>query len=106
MLLFIRENKVWPRSLEIQGIEHTLLEPIAIDARAQFSLDTAARERALKPLQWNSIEIVAKDGQVKSFLNGVLISVVTKHDLAEAGYIGFQSEGAAVSFRNVRIREE
>jgi mono/diheme cytochrome c family protein len=105
-LLFIDENKVWPRMLEIQGAERTLLEPIAVDGHARFTVDAGARQRVLEPLQWNSVEIVSKSGQVRSYLNGTLISEVTQHDFIRAGHIGFQSEGAEIYFRNIRIREE
>jgi hypothetical protein len=59
-----------------------------------------------KALQWNSVEIVSKEGQVRAYLNGTLISAVTQHDFIRAGHIGFQSEGAEIYFRNIRIREE
>ena len=53
------------------------------------------------------IEIVHQDGEIKTSLNGVLIGGVAKggHEFTEAGHIGFQSEGAPVHFRNIRIKE-
>ena len=65
------------------------------------------QKRAIQPVgQWNSVEIVSKDGQVGSSLNGTLISIVSEHEFREPGYIGFQSEGAKIYWRNIRIREE
>jgi acyl-CoA synthetase (NDP forming) len=63
--------------------------------------------RAKKPAgRWQSVEIVSKDGQVKSYLNGVLVSTITQHEFKEPGHIGFQSEGAELHWRNIRIKAE
>jgi cytochrome c2 len=105
-LLFIRDLKVWPKTLEIQGQEQRVLDIIPIDARASFRVDDEARARALKPMQWNLVEIQSKGGQIKCFLNGVLVSVVTKHEFNQPGHIGFQSEGGGIRFRNILIRPE
>jgi mono/diheme cytochrome c family protein len=105
-LLFIQKNQVWPKMIEIQGMEASLMDVLPVDATAKSKVDPAARKRALKPLQWNSIEIVSKGGQVESYLNGVRISEITEHEFRTPGYIGLQSEGGKISFRNIRIREE
>jgi mono/diheme cytochrome c family protein len=106
-LLFITKNQVWPKMIEIQGQNSNVLSAFGVDARVTATDDPEARKRAIKPVgQWNSIEIVSKDGQVKSYLNGTLISTVSEHEFKEPGYIGFQSEGAEISWRDIRIREE
>jgi mono/diheme cytochrome c family protein len=105
-LLFIQQNQVWPKMIEIQGMEASLMDVLPVDAFAKSTVDPQARKRALKPLQWNSIEIVSKGGQVESYLNGVRVSQITEHEFKAPGYIGLQSEGGRVSFRNIRIREE
>ena len=72
-----------------------------------YTFDDAARARARKPAgQWNSVEIVFKDGQLWTYLNGALITHVTKHPFTEAGYIGFQVESGPVYWRNIRIRAD
>ena len=69
--------------------------------------DHEARLRANKPLgEWNSVEIVAKNGVVKAFLNGALISTVPEHPIKEPGHIVFQIQGAPMYWRNIRIRPE
>jgi hypothetical protein len=92
--------QVWPPYIEIQptmGVTVT-------GAKAVFTQDAEARRRAIRPIgQWNSVEIVSANGQVKSSLNGVLISTVTEHEY-EAGYLGFQSEGSEIHWRNIRIK--
>jgi hypothetical protein len=76
-------------------------------AESTFTFDDAARVRARKPAgQWNAVQIVSKDGQVWTYLNGALITHVTKHAFTKAGYIGFQVECGPVHWRNIRIRED
>jgi hypothetical protein len=65
------------------------------------------RRRARRPLgQWNSVEIASKNGEVRSSLNGVLLSVVSEHPFKEPGHIAFESQGTEIHWRNVRIRTE
>ena len=60
-----------------------------------------ARRQAYRLVgQWNSVEIVSKDGQVKSCLNGLLLSRVTEREFKEAGYLAFQSGGAGLHWRS------
>ena len=40
------------------------------------------------------------------YLNGALITHVTKRPFTEAGYIGFQVESGPVYWRNIRIRAD
>ena len=69
--------------------------------------DPEARAKAWKPTgEWNSAEIVSRNGQVWSYLNGALVNTVTEHEFKQAGYIGFQSEGGEVHWRNIRIKAE
>jgi hypothetical protein len=62
------------------------------------------RERSVRSdsgTRWKS----CPRGQVHSNVNGTLVSVVTHHEFKEHGYLGFQSEGAKIYWRNIRIRE-
>ncbi len=104
-LLFINKLQVWPPYIEIQGGHSGVLSVTVTGSPAQFTVDAEARKRALRPVgAWNSIEIVSENGQIKSSLNGVLVSTVTQHAYP-AGYIGFQSEGSEIHWRNIRIKE-
>ncbi len=106
-LLFITEHKIWPKSIEVQGMNREVARIIPIECKdeTKFTTDAEARKKALKPVgEWNSMEIVAKGGRIEARLNGTLISTVTQHPFKE-GAIGFQSEGAEIHWRNVRIRE-
>ena len=107
-LLFINEPfLVWPKMIEIQGMNTSVLSVILSDIKGKATVNDEARKRALKSVgQWNSIEIVSKDGQVNSYLNGALISTITEIDNQEPGHIAFQSEGGQIYWRNIRIKAE
>ena len=109
VLVFITgEHKVWPKCLEVQGkwSEMGHIKSNAKDVTVTVRDDEAARQQARKPVgEWNSIEMVAKDGALTSTLNGTKIAESAPTELVE-GPIGFQAERFDVEFRNVRIREE
>lgn len=106
-LLFITEPGVWGRTLEIQGKNDFEMTIAMGRGESTITTDDAARARARKPAgQWNAVEIVSKDGEVWSYLNGALVTHVTKHPFKEAGYIGFQCESGPVHWRNIRIKAE
>ena len=70
-------------------------------------MDNEARKRAKHPAgEWNVLELVSKDGQIRSFINGQLISTATEHEFKEPGHVAFESESGEIYFRNVRIRPE
>jgi hypothetical protein len=106
-LIFMQEHRVFPDMIEVQGMNLEILDIRASRPSTVYTVDTEARKRAVRPVgQWNTVEIVSKNGQVWNYLNGVLVSQVTHHEYAEPGYIGFQSEGAKIYWRNIRIKEE
>lgn len=102
-LLFIGKDEVWPRCIEVQGKNRDVCSIIPIKCKATFQTDKEARKKARKPVgEWNAIRIVAKGGTIKAYLNGALISTVTKYEPKE-GRIGLQSEGAEIHWRNLAI---
>lgn len=105
ILLFVREHRVWPKTLEVQGYFPQALSILPIDTPTTFETDERARRIAMRPIgKWNSIEIHSAQGRVRVSLNGELVTTVTEHEFDEPGYIGFQSEGGEVELRNIRIR--
>src|SRR5262245_45095087 len=96
--------------IEVEGRHRDILELVGVGnggARQLGTTDLEAKRRAMHPLgEWNTIEIVAKDGQVHTRLNGVPVSSVEKHDYTEPGFIAFQSQGAKMYWRNIRVRVE
>jgi hypothetical protein len=80
-----------------------------------------AKRGFLKPVgEWNSQEVVVKDGNVKITLNGTVILECNWNDASKKGtldhkdhpglkrnkgYIGFLGHGSELKFRNLRIKE-
>ena len=106
-LIFMQELRVNPDMIEVQGMNLEILDIRPSRKSTEFTVDTEARKRAVHPVgEWNTVEIVSRDGQVWNYLNGVLVSQVTHHDYKNPGYIGFQSEDGKISWRNIRIKDE
>lgn len=108
VLIFINEpHRVWPRSIEVEGRRRDFGDIVAIAGKAKYTYDNAAKERANHKVgEWDSVEIVSKNGEVKTYLNGTLLTTISEHDYKDPGFIGFQVEGGPTDFRNVRIRPE
>jgi hypothetical protein len=107
-LVHIHEpHKVWPKCIEVQGMnrDHGKLIGVSGVKLAGEKFDRPAKEKATKPVgEWNTTEIICKaDGSIQASINGTEVSS-GKSDLTE-GPIGFQSEGAEIHFRNIKIKE-
>jgi 3-keto-disaccharide hydrolase len=105
LLVHIQEpHKVWPKCVEVQGMnkEHARIFAIG-GAKGQFTFDAKALKAARKPVgEWNTTEAIVKDGTITSKVNGKQIST-GKGELTE-GPLGFQSEGAEIHFKNIKIK--
>ncbi|MCS6850002.1 MAG: DUF1080 domain-containing protein [Gemmataceae bacterium] len=99
------EHKVWPRCVEVQGMNADHGRIFAIGgAKGQYTVNKEAQAKAIKPVgEWNTTEVICKDGEITSKVNGIEVST-GKGELTE-GPIGWQSEGAEIHFRNIRIKE-
>lgn len=105
--LFVTEHGIWPKAIEIQGRHYDVLSPIGVGSRIKMTDDVEARRRARRPVgAWNTVEIVSRNGEVRSSLNGVLLSVVSEHPFKVPGHIAFESQGTEIQWRSVRIKEE
>jgi hypothetical protein len=101
-------HKVWPRCVEVQGMNRDhgkLIGVSGVKLSSDTKFDRAAKDKATKPVgEWNTTEIICKaDGSIEAKINGTEVSS-GKSDLTE-GPIGFQSEGAEIHFRNIKIQE-
>jgi mono/diheme cytochrome c family protein len=106
-LLFIEQNVVWPKSLEIEGFDVMQLRPLGLATNPTYTYDEEAMKRARRPTgQWNDIEIDSHGGVVRCKLNGTLVSTVTQHEFQKPGFIGFQAENAKIAWRNLRIKDD
>ncbi|MCH9656489.1 MAG: DUF1080 domain-containing protein [Planctomycetes bacterium] len=108
ILIYITgENRIWPRCLEVQGKfeEMAHIKSNSKDVTLEVTDNQAARETARRPLgEWNTIEVISKDGMLTSVLNGTKIASCKPSELTE-GFFGIQSEGDAVEFRNIRVQK-
>jgi len=107
-LFYITEHKVWPKSIEVQGMNRDVLGLIAIGkfpVKKAFE-DKEARTKARKPVgEWNAVEIISKGGVMTCNLNGTKVTEFTEFEPFDS-VIAFQSEGAEIHWKNVRIKAE
>src|SRR5262249_30866388 len=99
-------HAIWPKSVEPQGryFDHgKLFFPGGVKPLEQ-KFDAEAQKKALQPIgEWGTTEITCKaDGSIAVKLNGTPVSW-GKTELTE-GPIGWQSEGAEIHFKNLKIR--
>jgi len=107
LLVYIQTpHKVWPKCVEVQGLYGSHGQIFAIGgAKGEYTNDGAARKKALKPhTEWNTTEVISRDGHLEAKVNGVTVSKGQTKDLTE-GPLGWQSEGAPIEFRNIVIKE-
>lgn len=65
--------------------------------------DYRNKDEIEKPLgQWNRMEIVAKDREIKIYLNGILVNNAVNVSPGN-GSIQIQSEGAGIVFRKIDL---
>jgi hypothetical protein len=101
------EDKVWPKCIEVQGHFKGvgIVFPIGGAKGPRPAVDNEAKAKVLKPpTEWNSLEIVSQDGALTVLLNETKICESEPYELKQ-GRIGFQSEGAEIHFRNLRLKE-
>lgn len=96
-------HKIWPKSVEVQGMQTDHGNIFAIGgAKGKFKTDKAAQKKTIKIGEWNTTEVVSKNGELTSKINGVEVCTGTG-DLTE-GPFGFQSEGTELHFKNIKIK--
>jgi hypothetical protein len=107
-------DRVWPVSLQVQtkfGNVGDLL-PMAAASFAEALTSAAGAETRIKAHtaadsekpagEWNTCDIVSRDGTVEVSVNGVLQNRVSKVSPA-SGRIGFQLEGTPYELRRVEL---
>lgn len=98
-------DKVWPQCIEVQ-LANTDAGYIFAIFGSKFTgkKDAEAQKKAVKPVgQWNEQEVICRDGKITCKINGVEVAAGTGASPAE-GRIGWQSEGSAITFRNLKIK--
>jgi len=87
--------------MEIEGRHRDMLS--SGGRNRKYDYETVRRLNKLG--EWHSIEITSKTGHVTASLDGYQVLSVD-HDYKDPGYIGFQSQGTEIHWRNIRIKEE
>ena len=101
------EDKVWPQGMQLQMTPKdmgTLMGGIPIEGLEGpfYRKPRMVEESPEKPVgEWNTMDFVCRDGLIKAFLNGVFVNQA--QCAASEGYIGIQSEGGAMDFRNIYV---
>lgn len=111
----VGEDRVWPKSLECQGMFHNQGDFFEIGG-FEFNEHKAGGKRVngrrvlkfgthneKEPGEWNVYEVWAVGDTVRPYINGKLMNEATGCAIT-AGKICLQSEGAPIEFRNITIK--
>lgn len=111
-LLHIQDkDEVWPKSIECQ-LMHENAADFWVIGGADFKEHVNKEDRRVpkknphneKPSgEWNQGVAICDGDTISVYINGLLQNQATGATLTE-GYIGFQSEGAPIEFRNIVIQ--
>ena len=124
---FVGPDKIWPKSIEFQIIEGGTGDIILVGGAAltvgsvphtEGRMDRAGKgswedvagyrdpagEVENPQGEWNRLELVADGDSVKYFVNGKLVNEGTSAE-PHRGKILFQSEGAEIFFRNIKLEK-
>ncbi|MDL2304398.1 DUF1080 domain-containing protein [Bacteroides sp. OttesenSCG-928-D19] len=75
------------------------------DGRPKFPVIQKRADSSEKPVgEWNKAKIEVRDGKVTVYINEVLQNQGTNQ--VKEGYIGLQSEGGPVQFRNLKLTNQ
>jgi hypothetical protein len=104
------EDKVWPKSLEAQLMSGNAGDFYGIggfkysgDSTRQKDRHTPRTHSAERPVgEWNEYEIIVNKGEVILNVNGEELNRATGVEEVP-GFIGLQSEGVEIQFRDIRI---
>jgi len=103
-------DKVWPKAIEGQ-LQSGHAADFWVIGGTDFEEHTDEDNRRVpkrkksneKPLgEWNQYEIFCKDNVIRLYVNGLLQNAATETTVNK-GYIGLQSEGTPIEFRNVTL---
>jgi hypothetical protein len=110
------EKKIWPNAIECQlmkgrngdfvllgGSDIAEFKTPEGTPRPKFPVVKRFCDDGIKPAgQWNTADIVCKDGTIEVKMNGILKNKGTK-SMHKTGYIALQSEGAEIEFKDIKL---
>lgn len=102
------EDKVWPTGIQLQlresdfGFLFSGLKLEGVEGPFCRKEPLCEEDPELPDGQWNETVIICKGGHVTATVNGVLVNE-TQCEASE-GYIGFQSEGGAIEYRDIYVK--
>jgi len=105
---------VWPKSIECQIQEGDVGDFWMIDSTSvvvdgernvlkNYATFKKHKDNEKPNGEWNTVEVIAKDGNIKHIVNGVVVNEGNDPSV-QKGKILLQSEGAEVYYRNVYIK--
>lgn len=102
VLIHIQKDGVWPKAIECQGYQSHMgrvfpISPATLDGGEMF------HAAANPPGEWNTFEVYSEEGRVAMVLNGKLVGLAANAK-PFLGYIGLESSGDPLEFRNIKIR--
>lgn len=100
-------HEVWPSCLEVQGSYPETGDVFRLPGLlpGNDNPDLNALAQAKRPVgEWNDLTIVSKDGALDVELNGIAVNHSEPSELRQ-GVIALESEGAAIHWRDVRIKQ-
>lgn len=117
IFLFVQDgDKVWPNAVECQLCDQKAGDFVLLGGSnvAEYKLPEGQTKRPAFPVvkkfentyerqvgEWNSADIICKDGKITVFINGTLQNIGTSDN--KIGYVALQSEGGDILFRNVKL---
>jgi hypothetical protein len=106
LLVHIQSHgKNWPNSLEVQGMNktHGSFIPIGKTGLTNYKFDQKTLDKVRNKVgEWNTTEVTVKDGEITAKVNGT--QVASGNITLTEGPFGFQSEGAELHFKNIKIK--
>jgi hypothetical protein len=113
VLLHIQKNdSVWPKCYQVQQKADTAGDIICMNGlwatectdKVKFTIPKMQTSNEKPAGEWNSMEVLSKNGTLTVYINGTLQNKVTGLTKTK-GFIGFQAEGREMEFRQMEIKK-
>lgn len=106
-------DKIWPLCLEAQLKHERAGDVVGMGCDFNENIRPAGEFFRVAPRrnpssekktgEWNTYEIICKGDTVELFVNGEFQNRATGVQVSDRGYIGLQSEGSPIMFRNIYL---